>query len=126
MILSISEFMERLFTGKNPTASSAQVKQRLKFIIAHDRAALTPQQFADMRQEIMAVVSKYVEIDQDSLEIRLESDNRFTALVANLPIKAVRTEEPMLTVPPAESLPELHCEETTPASESPTPLPPEN
>lgn len=123
MILSISEFMERLFMGKNPPASGTKVKQRLKFIIAHDRAALTPQLFAEMRQEIMAVVSKYVEVDQDSLEIRLESDNRFTALVANLPIKGVRPEEPVAI--PLELIPEEidSGSETTTIQESPTGLP---
>jgi len=96
MVLSISEFIERLFTGKPTTASGTKVKQRLKFILAHDRAAITPQMFEEMRQEIMAVVSKYVELDQDSLEFRLESDNRLTALVANLPIRSIKTAEPQL------------------------------
>jgi cell division topological specificity factor len=97
MILSIAEFIERLFTGKNATASGTKGKQRLKFILAHDRAAITPQMFEEMRQEIMAVVSKYVELDYDSMEFRLESDNRFTALVANLPIRSIKAEEPELT-----------------------------
>ncbi|MFN3927303.1 MAG: cell division topological specificity factor MinE [Pseudanabaenaceae cyanobacterium] len=103
MLLSISEFIERFFAGKPNQASGSKVKQRLKFILAHDRAALPPQLFEAMRQEIMAVVSKYLEIDQDNLDIRLESDHRLTALVANLPIKAVKQEEQVeITVPPLD------------------------
>jgi septum formation topological specificity factor MinE len=45
-----------------------------------------------MRHEIMRVVSKYVELDESSLDIRLESDKRMTALIANLPIRMVREE----------------------------------
>jgi cell division topological specificity factor len=111
ILLSISEFFERLFTGKSANASGTKVKQRLKFILAYDRAALTPQMFEAIRQEIMAVVSKYVELDQDSLEFRLESDNRLTALVANLPIRGIKAKEPSV----------LEVEPLNPDLESPLP-----
>jgi cell division topological specificity factor MinE len=88
----ISELLDRLFPNRISTPSGDKVKQRLKFILAHDRAALTPQMFDEMRREIMLVVSKYVELDEDSLDIRLESDQRNTMVVANLPIRAIRDE----------------------------------
>ncbi|MEE3719629.1 cell division topological specificity factor MinE [Tumidithrix elongata RA019] len=102
----ISELLDRLFPNRINTPSSAKVKQRLKFILAHDRAALTPQMFDEMRREIMQVVSKYVELDEDSLDIRLESDQRNTIVVANLPIRAIRDEpqEPAPEVLPASEL----------------------
>jgi cell division topological specificity factor len=87
----ISTLLDRLFQRSN-VPSGAQVKQRLKFILAHDRAAIEPQVFESMRHEIMRVVSKYVELDESSLDIRLESDKRMTALIANLPIRMVREE----------------------------------
>ncbi|PZV14750.1 MAG: cell division topological specificity factor MinE [Pseudanabaena sp.] len=85
----ISTLLDRLFQRSN-VPSGAKVKQRLKFILAHDRAAIEPQMFESMRDEIMRVVSKYVELDEGSLDIRLESDKRMTALIANLPIRMVR------------------------------------
>ncbi len=91
----ISTLLDRLFQRSN-VPSGAQVKHRLKFILAHDRAAIEPQVFANMRQEIMRVVSKYVELDEASLDIRLESDKRMTALIANLPIRMVREDLPDL------------------------------
>jgi len=91
----ISTLLDRLFQRQNVT-SGTQVKQRLKFILAHDRAAIEPQVFDNMRHEIMRVVSKYVELDEGSLDIRLESDKRMTALIANLPIRMVREELPDL------------------------------
>ena len=87
----ISTLLDRLFPKSN-APSGVKVKQRLKFILAHDRAAIEPQIFENMRHEIMRVVSKYVELDEGSLDIRLESDKRMTALIANLPIRMVREE----------------------------------
>ena len=85
----ITEILERLFSGQKSN-SRGQVKQRLKFILAHDRAALTPKMMEDLRREILEVVSKYVDLDEDGLDFTLESDNRMTALIANLPIRKVK------------------------------------
>jgi cell division topological specificity factor len=91
----ISTLLDRLFQRSN-VPSGTKVKQRLKFILAHDRAAIEPQVFDNMRHEIMRVVSKYVELDEGALDIRLESDKRMTALIANLPILTIREELPDL------------------------------
>lgn len=91
----ISTLLDRFFQRTN-VPSGTKVKQRLKFILAHDRAAIEPQVFDNMRHEIMRVVSKYVELDENALDIRLESDKRMTALIANLPILTIREELPDL------------------------------
>ena len=43
-----------------------------------------------MRREILAVVQKYVELDLEGGDVSLETEERTTALVANLPIRRVR------------------------------------
>jgi cell division topological specificity factor len=86
----ISDLLERLFGTHEDPHSRDDVKRRLQIVLAHDRLALDPQTLEMMRQEIIAVVSRYVEVDFESLEFSLATNERVTALTANLPIRRIR------------------------------------
>ena len=70
-------------------------RDRLKLILIHDRGDIDPETIDKIRVEILQVLSKYIEIEADDVEIALnrtetnESGNG-PALVANIPIKSKR------------------------------------
>ena len=84
----ITEFFERLFVTNN-RGSRDDVKRRLKLVLAHDGSTLNASTLEKMRKEILIVVSKYVELDTESLEFSIRTDSRMTALIANLPIRRI-------------------------------------
>jgi cell division topological specificity factor len=80
-----------IFSFFNKEEKSKDVaKDRLKLVLIHDRAMLSSGMLEQMRDDIIAVISKYVEIDKESLNIEIAEnpDNtRRTTLVANIPLK---------------------------------------
>ncbi|MFO7153699.1 MAG: cell division topological specificity factor MinE [Caldicoprobacter oshimai] len=87
------------FFGKEESKSKDIAKERLKLVLIHDRANISPK-FLDMiKDDIIKVISNYMEIEEAGLDIRLsripqEDDTYSTALVANIPIRRVKNMGP--------------------------------
>jgi cell division topological specificity factor len=86
--MTLRDFINKLL-GRQP-ASATTAKQRLQLVLAHDRSDLNPELLEKMRREILEVVSRYVEIDLEEGDVSLETEDRVTALVANLPIRRTK------------------------------------
>lgn len=81
--------------NKKP-ASKDVAKERLQLVLVHDRANVDPDLLEKLRAEIMQVISKYMEIQVENLDIQItktksEDGSRMVpALVANIPIKSLK------------------------------------
>lgn len=70
-------------------------KDRLRLILIHDRGDIAPEIIDKIRMEILEVLSKYIEIEPEDVEIavtksdELEGDGG-ASLIANIPIKGLR------------------------------------
>ena len=76
-------FFERL-TGKK-SASSA--KERLQLVLIHDRTDLTPAVLEALKDDLIAAISKHIEIDPASVRIEVERDGRAQRLMADIPLR---------------------------------------
>ncbi|MCE5222161.1 MAG: cell division topological specificity factor MinE [Clostridium sp.] len=70
-------------------------KDRLKLILIHDRGEIAPDIIDKIREEILQVISKYIDIQVDDVEISVnrsgdEEGENASALIANIPIKNIR------------------------------------
>lgn len=80
----MASFFERL-TGKKSAASSA--KERLQLVLIHDRIDMSPELIASLKEEILAVISRHVDIDPSSVRVDLENEGRSQRLIADIPLK---------------------------------------
>ena len=81
----MSSFFDRLQIGKGKSAD--QAKDRLKFVLYHDRIELTPKELNDMKNEIVEVISRYIEIDSSAVVIQTAQEGREQRLIADIPLK---------------------------------------
>jgi cell division topological specificity factor len=78
--------------GKPKTSDIA--KDRLKFVLIHDRANCSPQMLEMLKVDILKAISKYMDIDEDDMDIQIsgndtEGNRNVPVLFANIPIKGV-------------------------------------
>jgi len=74
-------------------ASKEQAYNRLKLVLMHDRAGLSESTLQMMRGELIDVISKYMEIDTEALDLKLESEGESIALMLGIPVIRAKTEE---------------------------------
>ncbi|MBI3360652.1 MAG: cell division topological specificity factor MinE [Chloroflexi bacterium] len=81
----MSSFFSRL-TGRRDASSAETAKERLKLVLIHDRTDISPAVIEVLKDEIIAVISRHVDIDRDLVEINLTQNNRESRLVADIPL----------------------------------------
>ena len=85
------ESIMKLFSKKEEGSKNV-AKERLKLVLVHDKANVSPQFLEMVKGEIIKVIEKYMEIDENCLEMELtkikseEGDRLVPVLTANIPI----------------------------------------
>ena len=71
-------------------ASRDVAMERLRLVLVHDRAMVSPALLELLKSEMVEVISRYLEIDEDGMEVRLSATDQMAALVASIPVRRVR------------------------------------
>lgn len=83
------EMIQRLF-GKDTTGSKDIAKERLRLVLVHDRANVSPQFMEILKDDMIRVISNYMEINERDMEVNLTNTNSSVALVANIPVNRMK------------------------------------
>lgn len=84
---------------------------RLRVVLMQDRTNLTPELMERMRKELVELLSKYVEMDKDALELNLEQDGDQVALMLSIPVIRAKDEDEIKAALEAEDKEEKTSEE---------------
>lgn len=74
-------------------ASKSVATNRLKLVLMQDRTNLTPKILEQMRGELVDLLSKYLEMDKELLELNFEQEGDQVALMLSIPVIRAKDEE---------------------------------
>ena len=66
---------------------------RLRVVLMQDRTNLTPELLQRMRRELVELLSKYVEMDKDALELNFDQEGDQMALMLSIPVIRAKDEK---------------------------------
>lgn len=81
--MGVFEFM----AGRKKPTPGEQAKERLKVVLVHDRLKVNPELLDLIREELLAVVSRRLEVDEQHVQISMARESGWDTLQANVPIK---------------------------------------
>lgn len=100
MFESIMQFFKKLGKSKPEDNSSKETaKERLHLVLMQDRANVSADFLDLMKQEIIEVIKKYIDVDENAIDVRLANKTNSDgttgapALYANIPIVSIKNEE---------------------------------
>lgn len=118
----MSSFWDRL-RGRRDATSADTARDRLKLVLVSDRSDISPERLAQLQNEIIEVIKRYLDVDDAHVHIKLEQRARENYLVADIPLARDTSYGllPILEAPPEldteslEAAPEPELEAEKPA-----------
>lgn len=94
----LKELCSRLFNLFRQTETKEENTRsvacnRLRVVLMQDRTNLTPELLQRMRKELVELLSKYVEMDKDALELNFDQEGEQMALMLSIPVIRAKNEE---------------------------------
>ena len=77
--------IDRLLGRKRKSAY--QAKERLQLVLVHDRTNLTTTALETLKDELIEVISRHIDIDPQAVTIEMSRDGREQRLIADIPIR---------------------------------------
>lgn len=90
------DFLQRLFGRMEAGTSRDAAKTRLRLVLVQDRATLSPGLMEQLKEDLIAVITKYVEVDQSNMRVDFDKTDGSVAIVASIPVKEVKRGEAAL------------------------------
>ena len=95
--MALGDLISKLFAKDNQVNndnSKSIAKERLKLVLVQDRANALPDEIMEeLREELIYVISKYMDIDVSQLNFGLTKSDNEVALIANIPVVRIKREE---------------------------------
>lgn len=83
-------WLSSLFGRQEPTSRQI-AKNRLQLVLVQDRMNMSPQLLQTLKDELIAVISKYVDIDVENMEVTFTQTKRQNRLTADIPVIGARS-----------------------------------
>ena len=81
--------LDRLFGQRRPSSRDI-AKERLQLVLAYDRIKVSPELLDVLKNELITVISKHVEIDHEGVEVTFSQGKRRNRLIADIPLLGAR------------------------------------
>ncbi len=75
------------FVGRKKQTPGELAKERLKVVLVHDRLKVNPEVLEMIKNELLSVISRRLEVDEQNMQISLARESGWDTIQANVPIK---------------------------------------
>ncbi|WP_378953847.1 cell division topological specificity factor MinE [Pelosinus sp. sgz500959] len=83
------ELIQRMF-GKDSACSKDVAKERLRLVLVHDRVNTSPQFMEGLKDDMIKVISNYMDINEKTMEVHFAQTETSVALIANIPVNHMK------------------------------------
>lgn len=83
------EFIYR-FLGNTTTSSRIHARERLRLVLVHDRAKISPFFMNRLKEDLAEVISKYMLINEEGMEVTLDQSKGEVTLKTSIPVKKIK------------------------------------